>query len=639
MEAATLLPLVALVCSVLIAMSLLAPAARANAPTPYDRMLTVGFEPGADAADRADSRQNANVQARASLAAPGLQQVIVPAGQSIAATVAVLRADGDVSFVEPPGVYTKAALNDPYIVGQNVWGLDNHGQAFACMVAPVAGVCPEGQSLAGLDDADIDAPEAWNQFASGTEPIAIVDTGVAWQHQDLAANIWSNATESSGTASVDDDPYTSFDGSSPVYVDDLRGWDFIGDLDDNGTPSNPLDDTRLPPDNNPKDPEDHGTHVAGVAAAVGNNLKGIAGVNPGAKIMPLRAADERGYFSFGAIEAAFSYAIDHGVRVINGSFSGPSPSPGMQAIITANPQALFVFAAGNGARNHNDSSGASHQYPCDIGEPNVICVAATDWNDNLATYSGVLGSDFGYDSVDIAAPGKAVLSTIPSTSDPAAGGDSDYQYMDGTSMATPYVAGAVSLIWSAHPSLESSQVKSVIVQNTDQLASLSGKVGFGGRLNVNRALTASATPPAPGWPVTPPPPTGTGTGGGTTTVPDVPGSTGLDTRPPDLRVVGPRTVRMTSTGRVSLEVICGEDCAITVRARPNVRGLRSVTRRYTGRPGIARNVQISFTGATLRRVRSALANRGRVGVFVTVSVADAAGNRTGPRSFRISLVR
>ncbi len=558
--------------------------------------------------------------------------MIVPAGQSIDATVAALRADGDVAFVEPPGAYTKAAFNDPYIVGQNVWGLDNHGQAFACMVALVDGACPSGQALAGLDDADIDAPEAWSLLAGGAEPVAIVDTGVAWQHQDLAANVWSNSAESGGTPAVDDDPYTSFDGSSPVYVDDLRGWDFIGDLDDNGTPSNYLDDTRLPPDNDPKDPDGHGTHVAGVAAAVGNNLKGIAGVNPGAKIMSLRAADENGLFSFGAIEAAFSYAIDHDVRVVNGSFSGPSPSPGMQAIIAANPQVLFVFAAGNASRNHNDSSGAGHQYPCDIGEPNVICVAATDWNDDLASFS-----DYGYDSVDIAAPGKAVLSTIPSVSDPAAGGDYDYRYKDGTSMAAPHVAGAASLIWAAHPSLEASQVKSVIVQNADSLPSLSGKVGFGGRLNLHKALTASATPPAPGWPVTPPPPAGSG--GGTTTVPDVPGSTGLDTRPPDLRVVGPRTVHMTSTGRVSLEVICGEECTITVRARPNVRGLRSVTRRYTGRPGIARSVKINFTGAALRRVRNALAKRGRVGVFITVSVADAAGNRTGPRSFRISLVR
>ncbi len=390
--AATLLLLVALICT-----ALLAPSARADVPTPYDRVLTVGFDPNATAAARADTRQDANVQARAALAAPGLQQVIVPAGQSIDATVAALRADGDVAFVEPPGAYTKAAFNDPYIVGQNVWGLDNHGQAFACMVALVDGACPSGQALAGLDDADIDAPEAWSLLAGGAEPVAIVDTGVASQHQDLAANVWSNSAESGGTPAVDDDPYTSFDGSSPVYVDDLRGWDFIGDLDDNGTPSNYLDDTRLPPDNDPKDPDGHGTHVAGVAAAVGNNLKGIAGVNPGAKIMSLRAADENGLFSFGAIEAAFSYAIDHDVRVVNGSFSGPSPSPGMQAIIAANPQVLFVFAAGNASRNHNDSSGAGHQYPCDIGEPNVICVAATDWNDDLASFS-----DYGYDSVDIA---------------------------------------------------------------------------------------------------------------------------------------------------------------------------------------------------------------------------------------------
>lgn len=613
-------------------LSVLAPVADAAPATPYDRVLTVGFSASADATDRADARRDANVHARAMLAAPGLQQVIVPPGQTLAAAAASLRADGEVDFVQLPGVYVKAALtNDPYVVNQNLWGLDNHGQEFACLVAMVEGVCPDGQALAGLNDADIDAPEAWGQFAGGSEPVAVVDTGVAWQHQDLAANIWTNLTETGGTAAVDDDPYVGFDGSSRSYVDDEHGWDFIGDLNDNGTPANPYDDTRLPPDGDPADPDEHGTHVAGVAGAVGNNLKGIAGVNPGAKIMPLRAADENGLFSFGAIEDAFSYAIDHGARVVNGSFSGPSPSPGMSAIIWANPQVLFFFAAGNASRNHDATSGSNHQYPCDITAPNVICVAATDWNDQPASFS-----DYGFDSVDLAAPGKAVLSTIPSVTDPAAGGDYDYRYMDGTSMAAPHVAGAASLIWSAHPALEASQVKTVIVQNTDSLASLSGKVGFGGRLNLNKALTASANPPAPGWPPTPPPPTESGT----TVTPEPPGPTaGLDTRPPDLRVVSARKLRMSTAGSLSFDVICGEQCAITARARPNVRGLRAVTSRYTGQAGVARSVKVRFSGQTLRSVRRALKLRGRVGVFITVSVADAAGNRTLPRSFRISLVR
>ncbi|MBI5311176.1 MAG: S8 family serine peptidase, partial [Actinobacteria bacterium] len=393
-------------------------------------MLTVGFDQSVTATERADVRRGAGVVARTGLSAPGLQQVEVPEGTTLADAAAELRADPGVDFVQLPGYYRKS-VDDPYF--PYLWGLNNTSQVFAyyCAVALVNGSCPQALTpLSGTTDADIDAAEAWTSFAGGSEPIAVVDTGVAYNHEDLAANIWSNSAEAGGVGGVDDDPYlgTGSDGIAGAtprsYVDDVRGWDFIGHLDDNGTPALPLDDLWIP-DNDPADEDGHGTHVAGIAAGAGN-LAGVVGVNPQAKIMPLRAGDANGLFPFGAIEEAFSYAVDHGARVVNASFGGTTSSPGMEAIIAANPQTLFVAAAGNHGTNH-ELGGSSRIYPCDITAPNIICVAASDYNDGLASFS-----DYGHPSVDIAAPGKAILSTIPDQIDPAAGGVDDYDYFDGT---------------------------------------------------------------------------------------------------------------------------------------------------------------------------------------------------------------
>jgi hypothetical protein len=430
-------------------------------------------------------------------------------------------------------------------------------------------------------------------------------------------------------------------------VDDIRGLDFVGNLNDHGTPNDPSDDTWGPPDNNPADPNGHGTHVAGIAGAVGDNSLGIAGVNPGATIMPLRAADETGSFFSSTIEEAFSYAIDHDVRVVNGSFGGPDQSLGTEAIIDANPSVLFVFAAGNGGAddvgdNHDAAGGAAHQFPCDIAAPNVICVAATDWNDQLSSFS-----DYGSTSVDLAAPGDGILSTYPSPSDPAAGGADDYAFLSGTSMAAPFVAGAASLIWSFAPTLDSSQVKTLIVEHTDALPSLCGKVGFGGRLNLDQALRAAATPPPTGWPDTPTPPSScvgsslATTPSGTSPPPVLPPPEPvvLDTRPPGLRVISARTRRFSRSGWLKFQVICDEDCSIATTARPNVRGLRSVTRRYSARVGQIRTVGVRLSRSASRRIRTALHARGRVGVFITVTATDTVGNRSPRRSFRVSLVR
>jgi subtilisin family serine protease len=241
--------------------------------------------------------------------------------------------------------------------------------------------------LQQASDFDIDAPEAWRTEAGDPGVIvAVVDTGVVYNHPELDDNIWANPGEIAGNG-VDDD--------GNGFVDDVRGWDFVGD------------------DNDPRDTDGHGTHVAGTIGAEGNNGAGVAGVNWDVSLMPLRAGDSSGLTSED-IAASFIYACGKGAKVVNGSFGGFVPSLSVLAALQspACQNTLFVFAAGNdGFSNDIDPV-----YPCSFGAPpddlpNIICVAATDRNDELADFS-----NYGFASVDLAAPGVDVLSTAPSFS-------------------------------------------------------------------------------------------------------------------------------------------------------------------------------------------------------------------------------
>jgi subtilisin family serine protease len=227
----------------------------------------------------------------------------------------------------------------------------------------------------------VDGPEAWDVTqGSSTVVIAVMDTGVDYNHPDLAGNIWSNPGEVAGNT-LDDD--------NNGYVDDIRGWDFVDD------------------DNDPVDVQGHGTHVSGTIAAVGNNGIGVTGVCWQAKIMPLRTFDA---FSGGAtsarIIAAIGYAVNKGAKVINASFGGPDYSQAeYDALSSANSAGvLFVAAAGNETAN-NDTTPA---YPAGYNLANIISVAATDQNDGLTYFS-----NYGATSVHVAAPGQNIYSTVP----------------------------------------------------------------------------------------------------------------------------------------------------------------------------------------------------------------------------------
>jgi thermitase len=339
-------------------------AAAPTAPEAVPGEIVVAFRAGVDGSERADARSAADVRATRNMLAPGAQLVTVERGQTVQDAIARLEQRPDVRYAEPNWIYHAESTtpDDPRFSG--LWGLANTGQTV------------NGQ--AGTADDDIDAPEAWDvNRGSASTVVAVVDGGVAFEHPDLAPNMWSNPGEIAGNSTDDD---------GNGKVDDVRGWDFVGG------------------DNNPWDYTDHGSHVAGTIAARGNNGMGVAGVAWQASIMDVRALNASGSGSNAAITDAFIYAADNGAKVVNASLGGPASSQAMSSAITSHPDTLFVVAAGNATQN-NDTTPA---YPCNYTAANLICVAATDNTDALAGFS-----NYGATSVDVAAPGVDIDSARP----------------------------------------------------------------------------------------------------------------------------------------------------------------------------------------------------------------------------------
>jgi subtilisin family serine protease len=314
-----------------------------------------------------------------------------------------------------------------------LWGLNNTGQT------------------GGTPDADIDAPEAWDiQTENPNLVIGVIDTGVDYTHPDLVGNIWTNPGETAGNG-IDDD--------GNGYIDDVRGWDFAYG------------------DNDPSDVDGHGTHVAGTIAGKGNNSVGVTGVAWNTKIMPLKLFRDDTSGNISDAILALNYATAKGVKLTNNSWSGPDYSQGLyDAINTAGQQgALFIAGAGNDSSDND----ITPDYPGNYDLPNIISVASTDHNDALSIFTLGGGSNYGLTSVDLGAPGSDIYSTTP-------GGN--YASYEGTSMASPHVAGAAALVWSQNPTWTAQEVKDRLLETTDPIPALSGKTVSGGRLNINNAL-------------------------------------------------------------------------------------------------------------------------------------------------------
>ena len=421
--------------------------------------IIVRREPGLSAAERADVRADADVELTRRSTLPDTE--LVEAGKGdLAEAVAALNRDPDVIYAEPVTVQSALSADPSY---SSLWGLDNTGQR---LYPPSGG----GYYNGGTPDADMDVAEAWTKASGTGVSVAIVDTGVLTTHPDLADQIATNPGEIGTDALNRDKRSNGVDDDGNGYKDDWQGWDFVAEYPSIGVSEG---DSTPGPDNVPQDNHGHGTHVAGTVAAERDNNEGIAGVAPGARIVPLRALGATGTGSSLGIAEAFDYAGKLGVRVVNASLGGPGLNQSQLSAIQAHPNTLYVIAAGN----DNVNVDSTPYGPCALPAANVLCVGASDFNDAKASFS-----NYGAQGVDVFAPGTMILSTYTSSA---------YAYLQGTSMASPNTAGVAALVLSARPGASALDIKSAIMASTDAKPDLMGKAVTGGRVNADRAVTGA----------------------------------------------------------------------------------------------------------------------------------------------------
>lgn len=383
---------------------------------------------------------------------PNLEQVKLPEGVSVQDAIVQYMSNPDVEYAEPNYI-RRAALtspNDTYF--KNQWGLINLGLY-----------------ANGTDDADIDAPEAWDiSTGSDNVVVAVLDTGIDYHHSDLILNIWTNQAETNCTNNVDND--------GNGYIDDCKGWDFVNN------------------DNDPMDDNIHGTHVAGIIGALGNNGTGITGVMWNVRLMPVKVLDAAGVGNDIDIIDGIEYAVANGAQVINASWGGYGSFSNslFNAVSAANTAGvLFVAAAGNGELGGDgigDNNDLTPFYPASYSLylPNIISVAATDQDDIRVPFS-----NYGTSTVHVAAPGVYILSTIPQNlySDMA-----DKEFLQGTSMAAPHVSGLAGLLWSYYTTASHSQIRGMILRYVDTKPSLIDWIFTGGRINAYSAISSLLAP-------------------------------------------------------------------------------------------------------------------------------------------------
>ena len=408
--------------------------------------LVVAFKPTSTEKQQQKAVDRADATVEDDIDSIGGVLVSVDPDETEEATEELLRQRA-VEYVEPNYVLHANRLPNDRLFGEQ-WGLRNVGQ------------------YGGKAGADVHATDAWDVTTGANVVVAVVDTGVDYAHADLAANSWSNPA----------DPANGVDDDHNGFVDDVHGADFVDE------------------DSNPTDDAGHGSHVAGIIGAKGNNATGVTGIDWDVKVMALKFLDEDGEGNTADAANAIDYAVSHGARVINASWGGPAFSLALYQAVRRAGEKGVVFTAAAGNDGHN--SDVKPDFPAAFDLPNVISVAATDADDDLVDFS-----NYGATSVDLAAPGDDIESTVPASTD-----HSGYASFSGTSMATPFVTGAVALYLSRFPQATGDQARTAILQGVDKLPSLAGKVATGGRLNIAQALGAAAPQTTPEPDRTPPSP-------------------------------------------------------------------------------------------------------------------------------------
>jgi subtilisin family serine protease len=293
---------------------------------------------------------------------------------------------------------------------------------------------------------NISAPAAWDlSVGGGSVVVAVLDTGIDYNHPELSARVWTNPAETPGNG-IDDD----YNG----LIDDYRGYNFAYEN------SNPYDD------------ESHGTFVSGLIGAVGNNGVGIAGICWNVRIMPVKIIDSYGaLYNFDLIRG-YDYARSKGAKIINASFGGAySSSSEYNAISRLRSAGVLLVAAAGNDHNNNDMR---PMYPASYAFDNIIATTYTDSNDLLSP-----NGNYGIKSVDLAAPGVLVLSTEPGAT---------YNIASGSSFAAPQVVGVAALLKALYPTRSYSWIRSTIMSNVDRRPALIGRTVTGGRLNAYEAL-------------------------------------------------------------------------------------------------------------------------------------------------------
>jgi subtilisin family serine protease len=387
----TVIALVLLV-TALVSFAAAAPPEKGPAdPPPYrEGELLVRFTPGTPAQNMDAQHLSVGAETISTFRKTGIHHIRLPKGMTVQQGIKMYEANPNVEFAEPNYVLRATATfpDDPLF--SSLWGLDDAG------------------------DSDIDAPEAWDIITDASSVVvAVIDSGIDYNHPDLAANIWNNTGEANCSDNIDND--------GNGYKDDCMGWDFV----DN--------------DNDPMDVEGHGTHVSGTIGAVGDNTEGITGVAWNVKLMPLRFLDAYGAGFISDAIPAIEYADTMGADIVNCSWGGGSYSNALRSAIEAS-SSLFVCAAGNAG----ESTDIVGHYPSGYQSANIISVAATTSSDNLASFS-----NYGALSVDVGAPGVDINSTVPGRQTVWADNFDDNDISDWTSGGTKDSWGLSSSVWNS----------------------------------------------------------------------------------------------------------------------------------------------------------------------------------------------